>query len=321
MLRYFVVRCLLAVGLVFLVVTLVFAFLRLVPGDPAELILTGGDAGGAVSPESIEALRASLGLDKPVLSQYVSFIGAVFTGDFGTSFQYGTSVSADIALRLPRTMELVVVSMVIALIVGVPLGVLGALKRGTVIDSAVTGGVSVGQAIPVFVFALVLVLIFSVNLGWLPAGGYVAFGSDPARHLGQLVLPAFALSLTLSPAIARMTRSSVLEVMRQDWVRTARAKGLTRSVVFRRHILRNALSPIITVVGLQLGHLLSGAVLVEYVFNWPGMGSLLFQAVSQRDYPEVQGVALVAAGLFVFLNVLVDLSFALLDPRVRYSRS
>jgi peptide/nickel transport system permease protein len=316
MARYLLGRLLVAVGLVYAVVTLIFLFLHLVPGDPAELLLSGG--GSAPSAASVAALRHELGLDKPLPAQYVDYLNRLVHLDLGRSFQNRRPVAADIAQRLPRTLELIVAAAVLALLAGIPLGVLAARNRGGPVDAVVSLLVSSGISVPVFVVGTILVLVFALDLNLFPAGGYTAFTENPAKHVSQLVLPAISIAFGLTAVLARMARSAVLEVLGQDWVRTARAKGLSPARVLSRHVLRNSLSPVVTVLGLQLGALLGGTVLVEFVFNWPGLSSLLVQAAAQRDYPLVQGIVLVISVLFVALNLLVDLAYSVLDPRVRY---
>jgi peptide/nickel transport system permease protein len=316
MARYLLGRLLVAIGLVYAVVTLIFLFLHLVPGDPAELLLSGG--GSAPSAASVAALRHELGLDKPLPAQYVDYLNRLVHFDLGRSFQNRRPVAADIAQRLPRTLELIVAAAVLALLAGIPLGVLAARNRGGPLDAVVSLLVSSGISVPVFVVGTILVLVFALDLNLFPAGGYTAFTENPAKHVSQLVLPAISIAFGLTAVLARMARSAVLEVLGQDWVRTARAKGLSPARVLSRHVLRNSLSPVVTVLGLQLGALLGGTVLVEFVFNWPGLSSLLVQAAAQRDYPLVQGIVLVISVLFVALNLIVDLAYSVLDPRVRY---
>lgn len=316
MARYLLGRLLVAIGLVYAVVTLIFLFLHLVPGDPAELLLSSG--GSAPSAASVAALRHELDLDKPLPAQYVDYLNRLVHLDLGRSYQNRRPVAADIAQRLPRTLELIVAAAVLALLAGIPLGVLAARNRGGPVDAVVSLLVSSGISVPVFVVGTILVLVFALNLNLFPAGGYTAFTENPAKHVSQLVLPAVSIAFGLTAVLARMARSAVLEVLGQDWVRTARAKGLSPARVLSRHVLRNSLSPVVTVLGLQLGALLGGTVLVEFVFNWPGLSSLLVQAAAQRDYPLVQGIVLVISVLFVALNLLVDLAYSVLDPRVRY---
>lgn len=304
-----------AIGLIWLVATLIFLVLRLIPGDPAELLLSGG--GVAPDPEQVRELRERLGLEAPLLVQYTAFMKQLAHLDLGTSLTDDYPVLDEIAKRLPRTIELILAASLIAIAVGLPLGVMAALRRGTGADRALSAFASFNQSMPVFVTGTLLILVFAQELRWAPAGGYVAFAQNPTQHLVNLAMPALTIALGLSTVIFRMTRASVLEALDREWVRTARAKGLAPGTVVRRHVVRNALGPVVTVIGLQMGTLLGGTVLVEYVFNWPGLSGYLVRAVEQRNYPEVQGIVLVICALFVLLNLVVDLLYAVLDPRVR----
>jgi peptide/nickel transport system permease protein len=224
----------------------------------------------------------------------------------------------EIVRRLPRTLELVVAATILSILIGLPLGVAAALRRGGRIDQTLSTLSSFFMSVPVFVIGTLLVLLFAQKLRWVPAGGFVAFTQDPVAHMKILLMPAITIALGLSAVVFRMVRTTTLEMQSRDWVRTARAKGLPENQVIRRHVVRNALGPVLTVVGLHMGTLLGGTVLVEYVFNWPGLSGFLVRAVEQRDYPEVQGIVLVICALFVLLNLAVDLLYAVLDPRVRH---
>lgn len=315
MLLFIAKRLAMGVGLVLLVLTLIFSALQLVPGDPAVLLLSAGDGGGP-SPEAVKNLREQLGLDRPLLAQYLSFLGGVFTGDLGESFRTSQPVLEAIGARLPRTLQLVVLATLLSIVIGVAMGAVAA-RRGGWVDTLVTAMSSIGVALPVFVFGAVLILIFSIKLGWLPAGGYVDPVKDPLGALRNLLLPAISLTVGFSAQIARMTRSAVLEVQSQDWVRTAKSIGLPQPTVFRRHVLRNSLTPVVTVVGIGFGTLLGSTVLVERVFNYPGLSSMLVDGVTTRDYPVVQGIVIVIALLFIGINIVVDIAYGILDPRVR----
>lgn len=315
MLLFIAKQVAMGLGLVVLVLTLIFSALQLVPGDPAVLLLSTGD-GGAPSPEAVERLREQLGLNQPLLVQYLGFLGGVLTGDLGESFRTAQPVLEAIMSRLPRTLQLVALATLFSLLTGVTLGAVAA-RRGGWVDTLVTALSSVGVALPVFVFGAVLILFFSIQLGWFPAGGWVDPASDPLGALRSLTLPAVALAAGFGAQIARMTRSAVLEVQGQDWVRTARAIGLAPFTVFRRHVLRNSLTPVVTVVGVGFGTLLGSTVLVERVFNFPGLSSLLVDGVNTRDYPVVQGVVIVIALMFIAINIVVDIIYGILDPRVR----
>lgn len=298
------------------IATIVFFALHAIPGDPAEVLLSTG----GVSPDAatVSALRAKLGLDRPILEQYLGFLAGAARGDFGRSLVDDHPVIEEIALRLPRTLELVVAGALLAVILGLPAGVFAALRRGRAFDRIASWVAALLLAIPVFVLGTLLVLLFAQTLRWMPAGGYVAFERDPSRHLLLLTLPAIAVAKGLAASVFRMARAATLDALTRDHVRTARAKGLSPARVLLVHVVRNALSPVVTVVGLQMGTLLGGTVLVEYVFNWPGLSGYLVRAVEQRNYPEVQGIVLVICALFVLLNLVVDLLYAVLDPRVRH---
>lgn len=313
---YVLRRLAISIGLIWTVATLIFLVLRMIPGDPAELLLSSG--GVAPDPGQVLELRERLGLEAPLLQQYASFIGQLLRLDLGTSLTDDYPVMDEIAKRLPRTIELILAATILAVAIGMPLGVVAALRRGSGMDRTLSAVASFNQSLPVFVTGTLLILVFAQQLRWVPAGGYVAFAQDPARHMTNLLMPAVTIAIGLSTVVFRMTRASVLETLDRDWVRTARAKGLAPRHVVRRHVLRNSLGPVVTVIGLQMGTLLGGTVLVEYVFNWPGLSGYLVRAVEQRNYPEVQGIVLVICALFVFLNLVVDLLYAVLDPRVRH---
>ena len=313
---YVLRRLAISIGLIWTVATLIFLVLRMIPGDPAELLLSSG--GVAPDPAQVLELRERLGLEAPLLQQYASFIGQLLRLDLGTSLTDDYPVMDEIAKRLPRTIELILAATILAVAIGMPLGVVAALRRGSGMNRTLSAVASFNQSLPVFVTGTLLILVFAQQLRWVPAGGYVAFAQDPARHMTNLLMPAVTIAIGLSTVVFRMTRASVLETLDRDWVRTARAKGLAPRHVVRRHVLRNSLGPVVTVIGLQMGTLLGGTVLVEYVFNWPGLSGYLVRAVEQRNYPEVQGIVLVICALFVFLNLVVDLLYAVLDPRVRH---
>lgn len=317
MITFLAKRLAMGAGLVLLVLTLIFSALHFVPGDPAVLLLSAGD-GGAPTPEAVERVREQLGLNQPLVTQYLQFLSGVFTGDLGSSFTTSQPVLDSIAARLPRTLLLVGFSTLLAIIFGVTLGALAA-RRGGWIDTLVTALSSIGVALPVFVFGAVLILIFSIRLGWFPAGGYTDIQQDPSGGLLTLMLPSASLAVGFASQIARMTRSAVLEVQEQDWVRTARSIGLAPFQVFRRHVLRNSLTPVVTVIGVGFGTLLGSTVLVERVFNYPGLSSLLVDGVTTRDYPVVQGIVIVIALTFIIINIIVDVIYGVLDPRVRRS--
>jgi len=304
-----------ALLLIWVVASVVFLAIHLVPGDPAELLLSQG--GAAPDPAAVDQLREQLGLDRPLLAQYLGSVGQFLHGDLGESLQDGSPVAAEIVRRLPRTLELIGAAAVLALAAGLPLGLLAALRRGGLADRLLSLMSALGLALPIFVLGTLMVLLFAQTLRWVPAGGYVPLAQAPGRHFALLAMPAAAISAGLFATVFRMTRAAVLDVSWRDYVRTARAKGLRQRHVLTRHVLRNALMPVVTVVALHLGSLLGGTVLVEYVFNWPGLSGMLVDAVNARDYPEVQGIVLVISVLFVTLNLAIDLLYAALDPQVR----
>lgn len=303
--------------LVWVVASIVFLAIHLVPGDPAELLLSSG--GVAPDPGAVAELRDRLGLNLPLAQQYVSFLSGVVRGDLGTSLVDEYPVLDEILLRLPRTLELIAAGALIAVLVGIPVGTLAALRRGSAFDRIASGVAALLLAVPVFVVGTLLVLVFAQILRWMPAGGYVPLAEDPWRHLTLLALPALAIGKGLVAVVFRMTRASVLDALSRDFVRTARAKGLSPSRVLMRHVVRNALIPVLTVLALHMGTLLGGTVLVEYVFNWPGLSTPLLRAVEARDYPMVVGIVLTISALFVLLNLVMDLVYAALDPRIRHA--
>jgi len=304
-----------ALLLVWVVASIVFLAIHLVPGDPAELLLSQG--GTAPDPATVEQLREQLGLGRPLLDQYLASLDQFVRGDLGESLQDGSPIGLEVLRRLPRTLELIGTATVLALAVGLPTGLWAAMRRGGVADRALSLVSALALALPVFVLGTLLVLLFAQTLRWVPAGGYVPLAQAPVRHLQLLAMPAATIAAGLFASVFRMTRAAVLDVSWRDYVRTARAKGLPRRHVLTRHILRNALMPVVTVVALHLGTLLGGTVLVEYVFNYPGLSGMLVDAVNARDYPAVQGIVLVISVLFVTLNLVVDLLYAALDPQVR----
>ncbi|MBT0957461.1 ABC transporter permease [Alphaproteobacteria bacterium KMM 3653] len=315
MLRFALNRALSA-GLMLLVVgTVVFSILFLVPGDPAELLLSSD--GITASPDAIASLREEMGLNKPLLAQYGEFLVNALRFDFGVSLIDKASVGDTIATRLPRTIELILAGLVLAALTGIPAGTYAGLRPGRRFDRIASAVNAVLISLPGFVIGTLFIYIFAQFLRWLPAGGYTSFFTDPWLHIKQLTLPAITVGLHLFSIIFRMTRASVLEMRGNDWVRTAVAKGLSRKLVVRRHVLRNALGPVITVVGLQMGILLGSTVLIEFIYNWPGLSGYLVTAVQQRDYPSVRGVILVVSALFILINLMVELLYSMLDPRIR----
>ncbi|MDQ3695533.1 MAG: ABC transporter permease [Chloroflexota bacterium] len=312
--RYVSRRLLLLVVQVILVATVVFLLIRLVPGDPARAIL-----GETASEEQVARVRSQLGIDRPIHEQYVSWIGRVARGDFGTSVISGRPVMLDIQQRIGNTVELIVLSTIAPLLIGIPLGIVAALRANRATDYALSSFAMLGLSLPSFVVGTIMLLVFGLMLRWLPPAQFVPWYVDPGQHLRVIILPVIALSLSSVAVVLRMTRSSMLEVIRQDYIRTARAKGLSGRLVILRHALRNSLNPVVSIVGLELAALLGGTVIVESIFNWPGLSSLLIAGVRSRDYPVVQGVVLLIAVLTVLINLLVDLVYGWLDPRISYS--
>jgi peptide/nickel transport system permease protein len=306
-----------AAVMIFMVATAVFMILHVVPGDPVEVMLSAD--GATPDPAVVAEMRSRLGLDRPLAEQYASYIARLARGDLGRSFLDNEEVISNIAQRLPRTLELILAATLLSMVVGIPLGVVAARNRGRGIDRALGTATSFALSVPTFVLGTVFILVFALLLRIVPAGGHVPFSQSPATHLVLLLMPATAVAVGLTAIIVRMTRSTVLDVLQQDWVRTARAKGLREPRVLRKHVVRNALGPVLTVTGLQMGSMLGGTVLIEYIFNWPGMSGFLVRAVEHRDYPEVQGVVLVTATLFILLNLVVDVLYSILDPQVRTS--
>lgn len=291
---------------VFGVCTLVFLLIHLVPGDPVEAML-----GESARPADRQALRGSLGLDRPLPEQYLRYLGGLVRLDLGESFEYQRPVAALLAERIPATLELAGAALALALVLAVPLGVLAARNRGRALDSGAMGFSLLGISIPNFWLGPLLILVFSLWLGWTPVSGR----DGPV----SLILPAVTLGTGLAAVLARMVRSSLLEVLGEDFVRTARAKGLSETAVMWRHAMRNAWLPVLTLVGLQLGGLLGGAVITETVFAWPGVGSLLVEAIQSRDFPVVQASVLLVSLAYVLVNTLTDLVYAWVDPRIRLS--
>jgi ABC-type dipeptide/oligopeptide/nickel transport system permease component len=304
-LRFFLRRLLLTIPVLLGVATLVFSLLHLVPGDPVLAML-----GDSASPADIAQMRERLGLNRPLHEQYGAFLGGVLRGDLGTSIRTSQPVTSAIADRMPATVELAVAAMLVAIAVALPLGVIAAARAGTRLDHAATSLALVGISIPNFWLGPLLAIVFSVSLGWFPVSGRGSFAN--------LVLPAITLGAPLAAILARMTRASVIEELRELYVLAARARGVSRARAVLRHAFRNSLIPIVTVLGLQIGSVLTGAVITETIFAWPGVGRLLIQSISARDYPMVQGCILLIALTYVSVNLLTDLAYGLLDPRIRY---
>jgi len=280
-----------------------FVILRVVPGDPATLMLSD-----MATPDEVEQMRIALGVRQPIFIQFGIYLKQIVTGDFGISYRRGTPALELVMVYLPATIELALTSLALTIAVAIPVGVLAAIRKNSWIDNALSVGALIGQSVPVFWLGIMLILLVSVQFRLLPTSGY--------GELKHLVLPAVTLALSNIALVARITRSSMLEVIRQDYIRTARAKGLSETTVMVRHALRNALAPVVTVLGLQIGTLLGGAIITETVFGWPGAGALLVSSISYRDYPVVQVMVVISAVIFVVTNLVVDIVYVMLDRRV-----
>lgn len=302
---YLLRRVALAIPTLLGVTVLIFLLIRMIPGDPARVI-----AGLTASDEEVQRMRVELGLTRPIYVQYGIFLRQLLRGNLGVSAVTRAPVAEEIRLRMPQTVELAISSIVVATVIGLAAGIISATRQYSTLDFVVMGVALFGVSIPIFWLGLMMMLLFSVYLRWLPAGG---FGGPQHFVLPTIALAAFSIAI-----IARMTRSSLLETFNQDYVRTARAKGVRQPAVILRHALKNALIPILTVIGLQFGALLGGAILTERTFAWPGLGTLLVNAISSRDYPVIQGIVLMFALLFAFVNLVVDVLYAYVDPRIHY---
>jgi peptide/nickel transport system permease protein len=313
MLAFLSRRLLSTIPVLAIVSVLVFLLLRLTPGDPAAIL-----AGDQATTEQIAQIRTNLGLDRSIPEQYLIWIGHLLQGDLGQSFYYKTDVVALIGQRIEPTLSLALITIVVAVLVSVPLGVLAAWRHGGWLDRALMGFSVLGFSIPVFVLAYLLIWLLSMRLGWLPVQGYQRLSGGVGPWLYQLVLPAITLSVIYIALIARVTRASVLETLGEDYIRTARAKGLPESKVLLRHALSNAAVPIITVIGIGIALLIGGVVVTESVYAIPGLGRLTVDAVLARDFPTIQGIILFFSFVYVLVNLLVDLSYVFFDPRIRY---
>jgi peptide/nickel transport system permease protein len=307
MLRYLIRRLLLTIPVLLGVATLVFALIHFIPGDPAQAML-----GEGASPADVAQLRERLGLDRPLLAQYASFLRGLVRGDLGVSLRNDQPVTQQILERMPATAELAFASMAVAVLLALPLGIIAAVWRGTFVDFSATTMSLVGISVPNFWLGPLLAIVFAVELGWLPVGG--------RGTIAHLVLPSVTLGAALAAILARMTRASLLEELREPYVLAARAKGVSRARAVLHHALRNSLIPIVTIIGLQFGVVLTGAVITETIFAWPGIGRLLIQSISFRDYPLVQGCVLLIAVTYVGVNLITDLTYGFLDPRIRVER-
>jgi len=332
--KHIIRRLLMLIPVLLGISIITFGLLRLIPGDPARI-----RAGERATEEQVQRIREVWGLDKPVPEQYLIYIGKLLQGDMGVSIKRNEDVLTEIRWALPTTLELALCAIVIACIIGIPAGIIAAYNRNTWGDLLVMTGSLVGISMPVFWLGLLLIYLFALKLGMLPPSGRLSVGIELELITGMylfdaliqgnipafwdavkhMILPAFAVGTIPTAVIARMTRSSLLEVLRQDYIRTARSKGLTERTMMTRHALKNAFLPVVTIIGLQLGSLMVGAILTETIFSLPGLGRLIIDRILARDYPVVQGAVLLFAGVFVLINLLVDLSYAYLDPRIRFN--
>ncbi|WBX87552.1 ABC transporter permease [Achromobacter mucicolens] len=292
----------------------VFIAIHLLPGDPVAIML--GDQAGS-DPVAVQRVRAQLGLDLPLGTQFTHWAAALAHGDLGMSLRTGEPVADELARRIPRSLELIGAGLLIAVLFGVPLGVIAARARGRLAGLAASVLAVAGFSAPVFVLGILLVLVFSLGLGWLPSSGFVPFADDPIQHCLSLILPALTIGLNFMGVIARMTRASLADVMGRDYVKLARAKGLPRNKAIFRHALPNALVPVIAIVGIRAGNLLGGTVIIEALFDWPGLSSLLVSAAFARDYPVIQGALLAIFAIFILISLVIDLAQGLVDPRIR----
>ncbi|WP_241144265.1 ABC transporter permease [Achromobacter xylosoxidans] len=292
----------------------VFIAIHLLPGDPVAIML--GDQAGS-DPVAVARVRAQLGLDLPLGTQFTHWAGALARGDLGVSLRTGEPVADELARRIPRSLELIGAGLLIAVLLGVPLGVVAARSRGRLAGALASVIAVAGFSAPVFVLGILLVLLFSLALGWLPSSGFVPFSDDPLQHCLALILPSLTIGLNFMGVVARMTRASLADVMGRDYVKLARAKGLPRGKAILRHALPNALVPVIAIVGVRAGNLLGGTVIIEALFDWPGLSSLLVSAAFSRDYPVIQGSLLAIFALFILISLVIDLAQGFVDPRIR----
>jgi peptide/nickel transport system permease protein len=294
------------------VLVVVFALVHLVPGDPVRIAL-----GTRYTPEAYDALRSASGLDRPLVAQFFGYVSSAARGDLGVSFRNGDPVGEILLERLPATVSLALVGILLALAIALPAGIWSALREGRISDVIIRVTSQFGVSIPDFWMGILLIALFASTLGWLPTSGYRPLFGDPAGWLSHIVLPGLTVGLVAGAILTRYVRSAVLDVAAMGYVRTARSKGLSPTVVTRRHVVRNALVPILTITGIQLATILGGVIVVEVVFAWPGLGRLVFNAVAARDYPLIQGAVLLIAALFLLINLIVDVLYAVVDPRIR----
>ena len=312
MLEFLIRRGAISIVTLFVISLVVFTGVRMIPGDPAR-VMAGTDADAA----GIEEIRAKYGLNDPVIVQYVRWVGLAARGDLGQSIRTRDPVIKTVAMKLPITVELAFLAVLIAIAIAIPAGVVAAVRRNTAWDVLASGVSLCGVSIPNFWLGIMLILFFSVRLGWLPASGFVPLRESPVENLLRMLMPAFVLGTALAAVLMRQTRNAMIEVLTADYIRTAYSKGLAGRAVIFRHAIRNSLIPVVTILGLQAGALMSGAVVTEQIFVVPGFGRLIVEAVFTRDYPLVQGVVLITAASYVLINLLVDVSYSVLDPRIR----
>lgn len=306
-------RILQTIPVLFVVVTITFVLTRMIPGDPAAQML-----GPQASPDAIATMRVKMGLDEPILTQYINYLVGILHGNFGYSYSYSGPVMPIILSRLPSTLSITLTGLVLALLVGVPIGVVSAVKQNTIFDYVFMVLALVGVSMPIFWLGLMLVLTFSVNLGWLPAMGMGAMSKGVWDVISHMILPCFCLATIPAATFARITRSSMLETINGEYIKALRARGIKESKIIWKHALKNALPPIVTVLGLQLASAFAGAILTETIFSWPGLGTLIVNAVNGRDYSLIQGVVLFSAVVFVFVNLVVDIVYMVINPKVNY---
>ena len=315
---YILRRLLQAIPTLLIISLLIFSLLYVTPGDPVDLIL--GTEDGTVSEEQRAVVEEQWGLDKPFLVRYVNFVVNACKGDLGTSYATNQDVFDSVITRMPATLKLAAFSMLLALVVSVPLGILAALKHNSIWDSLATALATVGVSLPKFWFGLVLMIVFSLRLGWLPSTGSAELSEGLGTFLSYIIMPAASLALGMAATQTRMIRSSMLDVLNQDYVRYARSKGLRERVVIWGHALKNAMIPVITVIGGEVGGLLGGAVVTESIFSWPGVGRLMMNSISKRDYPMIQGITLMLCISYLLVNLLIDVVYAWVAPRIRLDK-
>lgn len=315
MIGFLVRRVLTLIATLLVAAIIIFTVTEILPGDPAAVML-----GLTATPETIAALRTDLGLDAPPMQRFFQWILGFFTGDLGVSYAYRVPVAGLIAERLPVTVPLALLAILMASLLGISLGAIAASRANGLVDAGIMTGAQVGLAVPNFWFGILLVLLFSITLGWFPAGGFPGWQAGFFKGIQALILPALALALPQGAVLARITRTAVLEALGEDFVRTARAKGLTRWQTLRRHVLRNAMVPVFTMLAMQFSFLVAGTIVIENVFALPGLGRLMFQAIGGHDIITVKSLVMVFAGAVIFINAMVDLTYGLIDPRLRLAR-